>query len=198
MGEGAIEQEKQPIISDLFPVSKQSVLTAFGELSPTENPTGAEAAAMQEMKILSETNLDVLDYDLRILAQIPREAGDQLLGGVLVCHRALREEARARGGILPTFTDEFIQKFHNKGVKTLQARIVKEQISVHQAASELTRLHLVEFENMEPEFSETVKRKLSVQPDWDPEKDLGYAGFINTYLLFRQGCSDPKNLQSAR
>jgi hypothetical protein len=184
MEEGAVKQEGQPIISDLFPVGAKSALAAFRDLSLQENPDGAEAAATQEMNILSETNRDVLDYDLGILLQIPREAGDQLFGGVLVCHRALREEAKARGGILPTFTDEFIQEFHNKGVEALRARIANEQISDHQAASELTKLHLVEFQNMEPEFSKIVREKLGVHPDWRPEEDPRYLGIIHMHFLF--------------
>lgn len=196
MGEDRVEQEKQPIITNLFPVGKESVLTAFGDLSLTENPSGAEPVANQEMDILSETNRHVSDYDIEVLSQLPTEASDQLIFGVLICHRALREEARGRDGILPTLTAEFIQEAHDREVEAIRAESVDKQISIQQAATELSRMHIVEFQNMEPEFSETVRRKFGTQPDWDPEQDLRYAGIINTYLLFRTGLSDPKNFSA--
>lgn len=194
MDEGGAELEKQPDVSKIFPVSEKSVLSAFKNLSLTENPTGALAESNKEIEIFSEINPHLLDYDEGILMQLPGEEGDRLLEGILVCHRALREEAEARGVVMPSFTNEFIEEFHNKALEGLRTIIDDKKIPIHQAIDESVKLRLDEFQNMEPKFSEIVRKKLNV-PDWDPARDFKYLGITNTYFLFREGLKDPKNFQ---
>lgn len=198
MDEGAKEQEKKPVISNLFPIHGKSVSAAFEKLSLTENPSGAQAAANEEMDRLCETNPYVATYFGQMLSEFPvtaRETADQIYLGILIAHKILREGARLRGGILPTFTLDFVQDYHNKEVESIIAESRDKNLAIPQIGIQLRNKRLVEFENRESEFSRIVRIKLGVQSDWHPEEDPRYLGIVNLCVLFREGCKDPKNFQ---
>ncbi len=200
MSESGQDQEKQTIVPNLFPLRKESVLAAFRDLSPAENPSVAQEAVNEEMRIFRETNPYVFNYfadfaqDMRN-RKVAEELIDQVSWGVMVGHRALREEAKFKGGVLPTFTSEFIEDYHRKDVERISA-MSYEKITVQQAAIQLGNLELVKFERWEPESRKIVREKLGLQSDWRPEQDGRYLGIIDLYLLFKEGCSDPKNFQN--
>lgn len=200
MSEGAKDQERKPIISELFPLRKQSVLAAFRALSPAENPSACQEAVKEETDIFRETNPHTLTHFANFAQEmrnreVAEEAIDQMFWGVVVSHRALREQAKSKGGVLPTFTDEFIEDYHGKSVERIRAMSVDKEIAVQQGAIQLSNMDLVKFENWEPEFSKIVKEKLGFQSDSHRAKDVKYAGIVDLYMLFRAGCSDPKNFQ---
>lgn len=199
MAEGAVEQEGQPIISKLFPLSRDSVLTAFSELSPRENPSSAQLKTNEEKRILDEKNPHVSTY-FSNFAQQMREGGAseedtyQVSLGAIIGHRVLREEAESKGGVLPTFTKEFVKDFHNKDVERIRAMSADKKITDEQAEIQLGIMAIDMFKDWEVEFSEILKDKLGLQQsDWRSENDLVYLGIVEQYLLFREGCEDSKN-----
>jgi len=197
MAEGAKDQELKPIISNLFPLEGKFVLTAFEELSSISNPSGFQAEADRELAILRQTNLHVLEEIVQILRELPsKEDGDGIFAGILVCHRALRKEAESIGGQLPTFTDEFTKRYYEEEEDNILEQSEDKKVDRMQAAMQVKRQQLVQFENWEPEFSTIAKKLLAERgADWHPEENPMYLGITNFYSLFRAGCSDPKNFQ---
>jgi len=195
MAEGSKDQEGEPIIYDLFPIGEKSVLAAFRDLSPIQNSSGFQAEADGELDILSQTNPHVLKQVVQSLLTLPsKEDGDQIFGGILVCHRALRKEAESQGVQLPTLTDEFTKRHYEKEIDNILAKGKEKKLSITQAMR-LSKIQMLsQFENLEPQFSEIAKEQLGGS-DWHPEENLGYLGIINFYLLFKEGCKDPKNFQ---
>lgn len=196
MAENARDRETQAIIPNLFPLGKEPVLAAFRDLSPIQNSSGFQEEADRELDILRQTNLHVLRRIVQSLRTLPsKEYGDQIVGGILVCYRALRKEAESRGGVLPTLSEEFIERYYVEERNNIGAESTDKNLSIPQVAIQLNKQALVKFENREPQFSEIAREQLGGS-DWHPEEDLGYLGIINLCLLFREGCSDPKNFQT--
>ena len=54
------------------------------------------------------------------------EKADQMFLGSLICHKALREEAEARGGILPRLTEEFVKGYDEKQEKIVEKNLDEE------------------------------------------------------------------------
>lgn len=188
MDEGSKDKEVKNTISDLFPLKKQSVVAAFETLNLDE-----------EKQILSKTNPHVLTSFEEFLEYYSKKNAEQMLFGALVCHRALREEARVRGGALPTFTERFIEDYDDQAQsttdKSAEEALYHKKLSPEQTGREFSRQNIVVFRNKEPDFSKIVERELGAQPNWLPEEDFRYRGLIDQYLIFRKGCSDPKNFQ---
>lgn len=198
MAEGTRDRERQAVISNLFPLQEQSVLDAFNKLSFKTNPDGAQTEIEQEMNIFSETNPYAVTYFVQMLKEFPsKEKADQIFWGILVCHQALREQAKLTGGILPTFTKEFVQDYATKREEKFKSIGIDKNITIEEAIIQSSRQDLVKFENMEPGFSNIVGREKGKKAGWGPEQDLRYSGIINLYWLFKQGCSDPKNFQQS-
>lgn len=191
MAEGVAEREGQPIISNLFPVSRDSVSTAFKELSP--------AAEEEEKRILGETNPYVLASLKQFIEPYAEENAKQMRRGALIFHRALRKEAKSKGVVLPTFSEQFVKDYDEQAQSS--ADKYKEEahrdrkLNAGEVGREFRRKNLVVFRNLEPEFSEIVEREFGAQPNWLPEEDFTYRGIIDQRLLFRAGCSDRKNYQ---
>jgi len=199
MDGSAAEQERKLI--NLFPLSKQSVLSAFRELDSQENPSGAQTGEEENRGLLRESNPSVLADLERLLEPYTEENAKQMFWGALVFHRALRKEAKFKGVTLPTLTEQFIEYYEEKKENSAeQSRIGAfrdRNLSIDEAGREFRRRNIATFRNLEPEFSKVVESKLGTLPNWLPEEDFRYTGIIYQYLLFRKGFSDPKNFQSA-
>lgn len=207
MSEGIVEPERY-IVYNLFPVGKQSVLTAFKDLIPPKNPSvdqlaSAEAAADKEKRKLSETNPHVFNSFEELVGGYTQKKAKQMFLGALICHRALREEAKSRGGALPTFTEQFVQDYDIEQDRKAQEEINDKQqlidikvIGIKEITRQVRRNNIFNFRNLEPEFSEIVeKKKLGVQSGWLPEEDYRYTGIIYLHSLFKAGFSNPKNFK---
>lgn len=196
MDEGRAEQERQPIISNLFPISEQSVLTAFKKLSPRENPSGAQEEETKELGLMRKTNPHVLaSFDDLLESQAPKKA-DQMRLGSLICNRALREEANARGGILPALKRDFVEHYVARLERKLEDELKdKGSLMPDEIGPQIRRANINKFRNHEPEFSKIVEEKFVNQPNWLPEDDFRYIGLTYQYLLFREGYKNPKNFQ---
>ena len=204
MAEGAKDQEKQTIIPNLFPVGEQFILRAFRDLIPPKNPSAdqiasAEAAADKERRILGETNPHVLTSFEIFLEFYSEENAKEIFRGALIFHRALREEAESKGVTLPTFTEQFVQDYdeqtQNSADESAEEALRHKKLNHEEAAREFRRRNIVIFRNLEPAFSKIVEKGLGDKLNWLPEEDSRYKGIIYQYLLFREGCSDPKNFQ---
>jgi len=204
MSEGGLGQEKQPIISNLFPVGEQSILRAFSDLIPPKKPTAdqiasAEAAADEERRILRETNPYVLTSFKIFLEFYTEEKAKQILRGALIFHRALRKEAESKGVTLPTFSEQFVEDYDQQtqtsADENLEEALRYKKLSPEEAARAFRKTNIVIFRNLEPEFSKIVERGLGAEENWLPEEDFRYKGIIYQDLLFRAGCSDAKNFQ---
>ncbi len=204
MAEDAKDQELKPITSNLFPVGEQSILRAFRDLIPPKNPSAvqiasAEAAEDEEKRILGETNPHVLTSFEIFLEFYTEEKAKQIFQGALIFHRALREEAESKGVTLPTFSEQFVQDYdqqtQNSADESAEVAFRYKKLSLEEAAREFRRTNIVIFRNLEPEFSKIVEKGFGAQPNWLPEEDFRYKGIIYQDLLFRAGCSDPKNFQ---
>lgn len=199
MSEDVIEQERQPVISNLFPVEEQAARTVFRYLSRRGNPSGYKEEVDKEKNQLNEINPHVFLYIKDTLGEISRQLGskeaeDQIMWGVLISHRALRVKAKSREGVLPTLTDDFVKEFQKQEIENIITLARNENKSTNQAAKRIAKQELARFESYEPEFSQIAREELSgSDPNWDPEQDRRYSGIIDLYLLFREGCSDPKN-----
>ena len=147
---------------------------------------------------MRETNPFVSDYFMQMSEDIrsknmPKGAYN-LLWAVLVCHRALREQAKLKGGILPRFTQEFVQDYIKKSGERFTKAMEDKNIGIKEAFSQIVRQNVVEFENMEKEFSDLIGSEDDTQ--WTEEQTLQYIpAIISIYRLFREGSRDPKNFQ---
>lgn len=198
MAEDTVEQERQPVISDLFPIGEQSVSAAFKELSLRENPSSFGEAVNEETRIVGKTNGCVSNYFSDFAQEMKErkaseEVIDQFSLGAIIGHRVLREEAKSKGGVLPTFTEEFVEGYHNKDVERLKVMKIDDQLTVEQAAIQVGNIEIIRFENWEPKFSKILREKLGLQSGWRREDDPVYLGIVEQYLLFRAGCKDRKN-----
>ena len=206
MAEGGKDQEVKPIISDLFPLREESVLKAFKGLIPSQNASleqraSVQAALDEEERNLRATNPHVLTSFEIFLEFYTEENAKQMFWGALIFHRALREEAESKGVTLPTFTEQFVEDYdqqtQSSADKSAEEALRHKKLSREEAARGFRRTNIVIFRNLEPEFSKIVERGLGDKPNWLPEEDFRYRGIIYQDLLFRAGCSDPKNFQKA-
>lgn len=198
MAEGAKDQETKPIIFNLFPLQRRSVLVAFSNLSPKENLSAVGEAVSEEKQIFDRTNPHVSSYVSDFVNDmtargVPSETIDQIAWGVLICYRVLREEAESQGGVLPTFTDEFIEEYHQDQVDNIGRITTEDQLTLKQTGVQLSNKQLLIFEESEPVFSKIVREKLGLTSDELAKQDWKYRGIVELYSLFRKGCSDPKN-----
>lgn len=200
MAEDARDRETQTIVPNLFPLGKEPILAAFRDLSPAENPSACQEAIDEETDIFRQTNPHAFNHfsDLAQTMgeqQVAEEAVSKWSSGIMLCHRALREQAKLKGGVLPTFTGEFTEGYNEQGLKKTKAMSLDKEIGFQDADAQLSKMQLVKFKNWEPELNEPVREKLGLQSDRAAEDDLVCSGIIHLYLLFRAGCSDPKNFQ---
>lgn len=201
MDEGRAERERQPVISNLFPVSEQSVLSAFRDLIPPENPSAdqvafAAASVDEERRILLETNPHVLNSLEELIEPYTEDKARQMRLGNLICYRALREEAISRRGLLPILTEDFVKQYGIEQDEKLERELEdKSSLEPHQIGIQIRKANIAKFRNQEPEFSKIIEREFGIQSGWFPEDDLRYSGIIDLYLLFRKGCRGPKNFQ---
>lgn len=195
MDEGAAER-KNPIISSLFPVGEQSVLTAFGVLSPASEEEEEEE---EEKRILRETNPYVLASFERLLESYTEKNAKQMLWGALIFYRALREEAKSKHVPLPTFTEQFVEDYDKQAQtnadKSAEEALRDKKLNLGKAAGVFRRNNIVIFRNLEPEFSRIVEEKLrSSQSNWLPEEDFKYTGILDMYFLFKKRTRRPQKL----
>lgn len=196
MAEGRAEQERQPIISNLFPVSEKSVLSAFRNLISKKNPSSVQEAVEKELKIMRKTNPYVLASIDDLLEYQTKKEEPRMRLGSLICNRALREEANARGGVLPTLAKDFVEQYDEELERKLGEEVEDKWLAERsQVGPQMRRAYIAKFRNYEPDFSKIVEEEFGNQPDWVPENDFRYTGLAYQYLLFRQGFSDPKNFQ---
>ena len=200
MDEGGKDQEVKPIISNLFPLKEQSVLAAFSNLSPKENPHAVGEAANEEKHVFDTTNPHVSAYISDFVNDLTKrgvhsEMIDQVGWGVLMCHRVLREEAASQGGVLPTLTDEFIEEYHQDDLNEIKRVTIEDRLTLKQTAVQVSNRRLLMFEKSEPKFSKIVREKLGLKLDELAKQDLKYSGIVDLYWLFKKGCSDSKNFQ---
>ncbi len=203
MSEGVVGREGY-IIYNLFPVGRESVLTAFKDLLLPENPSVGQVASTQEarheeMGILCKTNLHVSTSLEDLIESYTPEKADGMRLGSLIFHRALRKEAKSRGGVLPTFTEKFVKDYDDQtqssAEKSAEEAFLYRGLNLKEAGRELRRKNIVIFSNSEPEFSKIVREKLYLRSDSRPEENLIYSGIIDLYLLIKKGFSDPKNFK---
>lgn len=186
MAEGEKGKERQTIVSDLFPLRGQSVEAAFEPFNPNE-----------EKRMLSETNPHVLNYFEALtghyakMGQYAKDETEQALLGILICHRALREEARFRGGVLPTLTERFVDNYNENLERNVHDELGDKKLDFDETRKQIHRANLVIFRNFEPAFSWLVEEKFRDQTH--PEDSFRNLGIINMYLLFREGCSHSEN-----
>ena len=196
MDEGAADQERQPVISDLFPLGEKSVLTAFQEIYPHAG-SFVEDVVSNEREILRRTNPYVLNSLEQLIDAYTEENAKLMLEGALICHRALRREFKIKSGILPSLTEDFVRNYDEEK-QGIADRRIDEDITHRervQAGEELRKMRIFRFRQLEPVFSRIVEEKLGDQPKWVPENDYRYRGIIDQYLIFREGLSNPKNFQ---
>lgn len=200
MGEDVIEQEKQPIVRDLFPVEKEYVLTAFKSLDPQDESSSVRAEVEDEGLILKTTNPHAFaSFENLVVDYYPEIHEVKMRWGILICYRALRLKAVSKKVTLPELTQKFVQDYDEEQDKMAEKK-ADEKISYQsktQTGLEIKREHISEFRNLEPEFSQIAEGKLRVGSDWLPEEDRIYLGIIDAYFLFRKGFSYPKNFSKA-
>lgn len=198
MDEGTREQERQPIISSLFPVGEEAARTAFSNLNPRQiSLSVAQVASNEEKRILDEGNPDIAAYfGEMLLTKYPEEDHrDRVSLGILIFHRALREKANAEGVEFPRLKEKFILDYKNERQERIDQISRDSGKTTKQAEDQLNREDLIKFEHKEEKFSEIVRENFSIGPEWRREQDLKYLGIIYTYSLFRKGLSDPKNFE---
>lgn len=190
-------QEEQTIGPNLFPLEIQPVLTAFENLNPREDSFSVKSAEDEESRILRETNPHALTSFEELLDSYTEDHAAQFRRGNLICHQALRLEAISRGGVLPTFTEQFVQDYDMDQERRAEEEVVDKQLQrrPYQVSLQKRRANVTIFRNLEPEFSKIVEKELGVELGWLPEKDYTYSGIIYLYSLFRKGCSNPKNFR---
>ena len=202
MDEGGKDQEVKPIISNLFPLQEESVSNAFRDLDPRENPFSAQKAVDEETRMFRDANPNVFSYFADFAQEmrdgkVPEDGINQMFWGIMLCYRALREEAKSKGGVLPQFTDEFIESYDKNDMENIKAECTDKGISRGQAIAQLANMDIVKFENLELEFNMIIREEFGRQPNWQANQDFKYSGIMDVYFLFREGCSDPKNFQKA-
>jgi len=183
MDEGTKDRERQTIVADLFPIREQSIIAALGTLDLEE-----------EKRILSNDNGHILDSFEELGESYSEDKAGGWILGTLICYRALREEGRFRGGYLPRLTKQFVESYDKEEEEDVEKEIIdKPLLRISEVGGEIRRAKVVKFRNFEPEFSKAIEKEFGGQQDWSAENDYRYLGIINLYLMFRRGCSDPKN-----
>jgi len=188
--QGGKHQERKPVLLSIFPLNKESVLTAFKNLDPRKDSSDVEKAVDKEIGILGRTNIyaamsfgNLLDYYTKDVA-VDRRRGNAL------CHQALRLGAR---GELPKFTETFVQAYDDEQEEMAEKELDDTHLQPSQVALAKRQENVARFREFEPKMSKVVERKLRIGLGWLPEEDQIYKGFMDLYFLFKEGCSDPKN-----
>lgn len=193
MDEGAAEKERQPIMSNLLQhVSKDDISTVFKELNLQEEKDslrGSNPYVLADLEHLTEHHVE--------------EKAKQVFWGAMLFDRVLREKAELKGVILPKLTEQFVEDYaeqkdnaaEENRIEAVHYRNLSDEEEIER---EFRRSNIAKFRNFEPEFSGIVEGEFGAQPNWAPEEDNRYIGFIYEYLLFRAGLSDPKNFQRTR
>ncbi|MEK7517323.1 MAG: hypothetical protein AAB583_02145 [Patescibacteria group bacterium] len=194
MDEGKTEKREKPI--NLFPIGRQSVLDAFKRLNYKENSVSLQEAKEEERE-LGQSNPHVLTDLERLLELHTEESAKQLFRGTLISHRALQNEAKHRGLVLPRLKEEFVEGYAEQKESSAEKSKMEawhdKKLDTYQAAGEFRKSEISKFRNLEPEFSSIAERELNDRPNWIPEEDIVYRGIIYEYLLLREGFSDAKN-----
>lgn len=191
--QGGKHQEVKATIKDFFPLKGRFVLEAFKNLNPPNNSSDdVKKAVDEEIGILGRTNIyasisfgNLLEYhpDKTVAAQLRR--------GNAICHQALRLGAN---GELPKFTEEFVQVYDDEQDRKVKEELNEKQLKPSEGVLPRRLKNVARFREFEPEISKIVEKKLRAgSRRWRPEQDYIYAGFIDLYFLFREGCSNPKN-----
>ena len=193
--QGGKHQEVKARTEDFFPLKKRFVLEAFKNLDSSDNSDDVKKAVDEEIGILGRTNV-YASISFGDLLEPNRETViTQMRRGIAICHQALRLGANRK---LPKFTEEFVQKYDEEQNEKVGEYLNREQLDhyQHQAELAIKQRNVKNFREFEPEISKIVENKLRARSkSWQPEQDRIYAGFMDTYFLFREGCGDSKNFQ---
>ena len=192
---GRHQEVKTTIIQDFFPLKKESVLDAFKNLDPRNDSSDVKTKEAQEIRILQKTNPYALISFGNFLEYYTENDAAQLRRGNVICHQALWLGAN---GELPRFTEEFVKDYDDEQDAIARREFNDKHLQPYPRELLKRQSNIARFREFEPEISKIVERKLRAgSKSWQPEQDRTYAGFMDTYFLFREGCSDPKNFQKA-
>ena len=192
--QGGQNQEVKTIILDVFPLKKQSVLTAFNNLGYQKNSNDVKKAVDEEIGILGKTNIYASISFGNLLEHYTEDVAADTRRGNAICHQALRLGLK---GELPKFTEQFVQAYDDERDRKVEEELNREKPQSRALAELLVKQkNIAGFREFEPAISKIVERKLRAgSRHWQPEQDHIYSGFMDLYFLFREGCSDSKNFQ---
>ena len=191
--QGGRSQEAEVAILDVFPLKRQSVLTAFRNLYSPKDSSDVKRAVDEEIGILGR-NVHALISFGNLSEPYSEPVATQKRRGNAICHQALRLGAK---GELPKFTEQFVQAYDDEQDERVGEELNREKPQSRALAELLIKQNnLAKFREFEPEISKIVEGKLRAgSKHWQPEQDYIYSGFMDLYFLFRDGCSNPKNFQ---
>lgn len=200
MAEGGVEQERKPIDPSLFHIGEESAARAFEELSPQGIHNRAKLD--EEKEILKDANPNLVKFIEEYLGLdeggFPRKDARERYDGYLICYRALRKEAKAQGGVLPKFSKEGLEDYHESEEEgVIKESDAREYSNRDEGALKRGKFRLLKFRNSEPAFSKVIEENFGAIQPWKPDDDPRYQSIIDLCLAVGLGSKVPINLQRA-